>query len=121
MGKTAKSTKKFASSGRLKKVIKARRSQQQQHRRKQGRKRDTQVHDEVESQDAPPKRAEKAKKMTVDDLLSGKFMEADVDDMSEDEVDLEGSDEEEEGASSDEMSQIADDESFASVDELEGK
>jgi nucleolar complex protein 2 len=126
MGKKApKSAKKFAASGQLKKVIQARHKHQQQkkrtqHRRgnkggadaKAGRDEDEEVQEKVQENREKSKRGVKS----VDDFLSGSFMD-DEDDEGEG-----GSDDEMAGEDSDEGegdSDVEDDDDFTSVDDLE--
>ncbi|KAI0656297.1 Noc2-domain-containing protein [Cubamyces menziesii] len=122
--KAAKSTRKFAASGQLKKTIQARRKfrdiKKKAEKRKGGKGKEREVHEdedvsEDEEQDVE-ETSGKFKGMSVDDFLGGGFMQGDSDEegsqvweaMSEDEED------EEEG------SEYADDnESFADVDDLE--
>ncbi|KAK2465541.1 hypothetical protein APHAL10511_002433 [Amanita phalloides] len=124
--KVAKSTKKFAGSGRLKKVIKARHSQQKWRKKKparrQGVAKDGEDSEREQEQEQPRKSAEKtAKKMSVDDFLNGTFMDESADEISDGEAldDGEEEEEEEEEDSLEDESEIADNESFASVDDLE--
>ncbi|KAG2143860.1 Noc2-domain-containing protein [Suillus cothurnatus] len=111
MGKAAKSSRKFAASGKLKQAIQSRKKHQQMQKKIQGRRRTeaegSEPDDEEEVKGVSKKAGKDAKKMTVEDLLGAEFMDDD-DDAEEDELDT---DEDEED--------IADDQSFASVDELE--
>ncbi|KAJ7041198.1 Noc2-domain-containing protein [Mycena alexandri] len=127
--KAAKSMKKFASSGQLKKTIDARRKHQQIKRKNLSKKSvkdgkakqrpaeaqegDEEDEEETSSSKAPVKGSKK--RMTVDDFLGGGFMDG-SDDEDEDE-DMAG-DEESEGEGEDEED-FADDASFASLDELD--
>ena len=104
--KVAKSTKKFAASGRLKKVIKARHSQQKWKKKTQPRKKDAvdensgSDEEQVQPRDPAAKTYTsslflpqkngliwfRTKKMSVDDFLSGNFMEGSDEEISGDEV-----------------------------------
>ncbi|TFY62316.1 hypothetical protein EVJ58_g3941 [Rhodofomes roseus] len=116
--KAAKATRKFAASGQLKKVIQTRRKQRdikkKAEKRKAGKGKGkglpTDEHDEdaVEEEQGQ----NKFKGMSVDDFLGGGFMEGEEDD-EEDAPMSDGS----EGESDEE--DIGDDESFASVDDLD--
>ncbi|TFK29081.1 Noc2-domain-containing protein [Coprinopsis marcescibilis] len=126
MGKKAtKATRKFASSGQLKKTIQARHKHQQakkklEKRRGQAGKRakgidvdgdKEQLDEDAEDDGEAPK---KKGRMTVDDILNADFLAASGDEEAEDD--------DEEGLSDDGMSDEDDDDdnaSFASVDELE--
>ncbi|KAG2093039.1 Noc2-domain-containing protein [Suillus cothurnatus] len=128
MGKAAKSSRKFAASGKLKQAIQSRKKHQQMQKKIQGRRgahgkgkqqavteaEGSEPDDEEEVKGVSKKAGKDAKKMTVEDLLGAEFMDDD-DDAEEDEDDAGGdeldTDEDEED--------IADDQSFASVDELE--
>ncbi|RDB19670.1 hypothetical protein Hypma_013319 [Hypsizygus marmoreus] len=120
MGKASKATKKFASSGQLKKVIQARHKHQQIRKRTQGKRGAGRAKPEVADVEAEENEGEepvpKSKKgMSVDDLLGGGFMDGSDDDQEEDEdqdMDEAGSDEEGE-------EDFDDDASFASVDDLD--
>ncbi|KAF8154012.1 Noc2p family-domain-containing protein [Crassisporium funariophilum] len=121
MGKKAsKATKKYASSGQLKKAIQARHKHQQIKKKTQGRKgkdRVTKAGEDsktnVDNED--PKASPGAKRMTVDSFLSGDFMDASDDDDMEEDQQVQSDDE-----SGDEEAMNSDgDGSFASVDELE--
>ncbi|KAF8622635.1 hypothetical protein AX15_006884 [Amanita polypyramis BW_CC] len=121
--KLPKSTKKFAASGRLKKVIEARHGQKKWKKNTQVRKRNSvkdvedSETDKEQKQVQTQKSAKGTKKMSVDDFLSGNFMGASED---EGEVSEErGLEDEEDDESVDDESEVADDESFASVDDLE--
>ena len=98
MGKLQKSTKKFAASGRLKKVIKARHAQQKRHKNRPVRRRDN-TRDGVErhgEEEIAPRRKQTEEHSEDDDIN----MESDLEDGSE----------------------IAgDDESLASDDDLKGR
>ncbi|KAG6837759.1 hypothetical protein H0H93_001686 [Arthromyces matolae] len=129
MGKKAsKQTKKFASSGQLKKVIEARRKHQQVTKRIKGRRggkgekvRPQEVNTEdvqEEVEEASPVQTKKSKKgMSVDELLGASFMD-ESDEDGDEEGDDNGMDDNEtdddEGADD-----FEDDASFASVDDLE--
>ncbi|KAF8637131.1 hypothetical protein AX17_003035 [Amanita inopinata Kibby_2008] len=130
--KVAKSTKKFAASGQLKKVIETRRKHQQIRKRNQSRRgagkngkqqqpraedsdmtEGEEEQDLEDEQDVPSSKVAKITKgMTVDDFLRGDFMEGSDDednggDNAEDEDNLEDDED------------AADDASFASVDDLD--
>ncbi|KAK7055141.1 Noc2-domain-containing protein [Favolaschia claudopus] len=134
--KAAKSTKKFASSGQLQKVITARRKHQQIKKKitnkksaKDGKsktrpvvsKNDDADDDEEEEEDAAPpsKAAAKGKKrMTVDDFLSGGFMDdSEGEEADEDAEEPESGEEDEDGGEE----SFADDESFGEVDEFDAE
>ncbi|KAI0370872.1 Noc2-domain-containing protein [Pilatotrama ljubarskyi] len=122
--KAAKSTRKFAASGQLKKTIQARRKfrdiKKKAEKRKGGKGKDKEVREDDEGSEDDEgdvdETSGKFKGMSVDDFLGGGFMQGASDDegsesgeeaMSEDEEDEEGS-------------EYADDnESFADVDKLE--
>ncbi|KAJ7657909.1 Noc2-domain-containing protein [Mycena polygramma] len=128
--KAAKSMKKFASSGQLKKTIDARRKHQQIKRKNVNKKSikdgkakqrpadSEQPEDEEENAEATSSKAAgkgSKKRMTVDDFLGGGFIDdsdgEEEDEDMEDDGDSRDEDEEEED--------FADDASFASVDELD--
>ncbi|KAG5650968.1 hypothetical protein H0H81_010357 [Sphagnurus paluster] len=128
MGKASKATKKFASSGQLKKVIQARHKHQQIRKRTQGRRGGTKegkqkaevqadVEDEEDEVEEPvPVKGKKSKKgMSVDDLLGAGFMEESDEDSGEDDQDMDGEDSDEDEGEDD----FDDGASFASVDDLE--
>ncbi|KAJ6526567.1 Noc2-domain-containing protein [Mycena vulgaris] len=131
--KAAKSMKKFASSGQLKKTIDARRKHQQIKRKNLSKKsvkdgkakqRPTEQQEDGEEDDdeegtskskGPAKGSKKG--MTVDDFLGGGFMddsdaEDEDEDMADDDASGSGDDDEDE-------EDFADDASFASLDELD--
>ncbi|KAG2123423.1 Noc2-domain-containing protein [Suillus clintonianus] len=128
MGKAAKSSRKFAASGKLKQTIQLRKKHQQTRKKIQGRRGahgkgkkqavteedGSDDDDEKEVKEVPKKAGKDMKKMTVEDLLGAEFMD--------DDNDIE---EDEDGAGGDELStdedeeDVADDQSFASVDDLE--
>ncbi|KAJ7777519.1 Noc2-domain-containing protein [Mycena maculata] len=127
--KAAKSMKKFASSGQLKKTIDARRKHQQIKRKnlskksvKEGKTKQKPAEprngedDEEKDEGTSARPAGKGSKkgMTVDDFLGGGFM----DDSEEEDEDI--VDAEEESGDEDEED-FADDASFASLDELDGE
>ncbi|KAJ7223081.1 Noc2-domain-containing protein [Mycena pura] len=121
--KAAKSMKKFAASGQLKKTIDARRKHQQIKKRNANKNagREGQAKQRVtESKKPEDKEEEEAdeegekKRMTVDDFLGGGFMNS-----SDGEEEAEDVSEDEESAEEDEEEYFADDASFASLDELE--
>ncbi|KAG6907717.1 hypothetical protein DXG01_007630 [Tephrocybe rancida] len=130
MGKKAsKQTKKFASSGQLKKVIQARHKHQQIRKRTQGKRgvKEEKVRSEaadIEEDDdeveAPVSaKAKKSKKtMSVDELLGAGFMDEsdDAEDCEDNAEDMaeDGSNDDDEGEDD-----FDDDASFASVDDLE--
>ncbi|KAJ3937685.1 MAG: Noc2-domain-containing protein [Lentinula lateritia] len=125
MGKATKSTKKFVSSGKLKKTIELRKKQQQVRKKYQnrrgaksgGRSTDAEAPDNSdEEQDVPEKSQRSSKKgMSVDDVLGAAFIDdSDNDSAQEEELD---EDEDEDEGSQDE--DFEDDASFGSVDELE--
>ncbi|GLB44619.1 putative noc2p family protein [Lyophyllum shimeji] len=129
MGKKAsKATKKFVSSGQLKKAIQARHKHQQIRKKTQGRrggkdKRERAEHADIEENEeeinepVPVKEKKSKKKMSVDELLDAGFMDQsdDGEDGEEDAEDMAGeqSDEEEDEDDFDDAA------SFASVDDLE--
>ncbi|KAJ7058144.1 Noc2-domain-containing protein [Mycena amicta] len=119
--KAAKSQKKFAASGQLKKTIEARRKHQQIRKRVSNKKEgkgkqrvaESKQSIEDDDEDVPAKSTSKdkgKKRMTVDDFLEGGFMDdSDEDeDIAEDQEDSEGENED-----------FADDASFASIDDIE--
>ncbi|KAF8556773.1 Noc2-domain-containing protein [Imleria badia] len=121
MGKATKATRKFASSGQLKKTIKSRKKHQEVKKKIESRrgakgkgkgKGKAPAQDGNEQDDAEEEKTN-VKGMTVDDFLGAGFMENDSDDgnmeMDQDDSDAEDEDEED----------VADDASFASVDDLE--
>ncbi|KAH7909312.1 Noc2-domain-containing protein [Hygrophoropsis aurantiaca] len=126
MGKASKSTRKFASSGQLKKTIQSRKKHQQIQKKIQGRRgakgkgketsdpnaaEDISEDEEETEEHVPAKQAKGVK--SVDAFLGADFM--DDEDSDEDEnVPEEGSDEDNED--DDDMS---DNQSFASIDDLE--
>ncbi|KAI6046626.1 Noc2-domain-containing protein [Pisolithus marmoratus] len=122
MGRTTKkSAKKFASSGRLKKTIESRRKHQKVKKEIQGRRgakgkgkvaEDTHATSEEEEIEESSKKA-KSKVKSVDDFLGAKFMEDDDGSDGEEDAEQPDSDVDQEEES------IADDQSFASVDDLE--
>ncbi|PFH45739.1 hypothetical protein AMATHDRAFT_71159 [Amanita thiersii Skay4041] len=133
--KAAKSTRKFAASGQLKKTIQARHKHQQIRKRNQNRRgnkdgkhkqrvekddsdgtEEEEEEEEVEVKEKPRKREKGSKPMTVDDFLKGDFMEE-----SDDDAEIEDGDEEDEGLDADieEDESVADDDSFASIDDLD--
>ncbi|KAL0952733.1 hypothetical protein HGRIS_006964 [Hohenbuehelia grisea] len=126
MGKATKATKKFVSSGQLKKTIEARHKKQQIKKRmasrrgaNNGKPKAATVsegapddEEDGEEDEAPSKAVKsKGKAMTVDDILGGGFM----DESDEDEGGM-SSDGEGEGADEDDISEAG---SFASVDDLD--
>ncbi|KAJ3811968.1 Noc2-domain-containing protein [Lentinula aff. lateritia] len=123
MGKATKSTKKFVSSGKLKKTIELRKKQQQVRKKYQNRRgaksggRSTAAEapdNSDEEQEVPQKSQRSSKKgMSVDDVLGAAF----IDDSDDDGGQEEESDEDEDEGSQDE--DFEDDASFGSVDELE--
>ncbi|KAJ8502657.1 hypothetical protein ONZ45_g11555 [Pleurotus djamor] len=133
--RASKATKKFAASGQLKKTIQARKKHQQVRKRISGRRgakngkpgpsARTQEDDDA-SEDEVPKtkqkgtKAGKTKSMTVDDILSGGFMDAS--DSGDDEAE-EIYDSADEGSDLDEEAEaeIDDDDSFSDVDDLDGE
>ncbi|KAG0700504.1 Noc2-domain-containing protein [Suillus ampliporus] len=129
MGKAAKSSRKFAASGKLKQAIQSRKKHQQMQKKIKGRRgahgkgKQQAVTEEDGSDDddgekdvkgVPKKAGKDVKKMTVEDLLGAEFMDEDND-----------AEEDEDDAAADELSMdedeedLADDQSFASVDDLE--
>ncbi|KAL4071645.1 Noc2p family-domain-containing protein [Scleroderma yunnanense] len=113
MGKgTKKSTRKFAASGQLKKTIENRRKHQQTKKKIQGRRgasgKGKEKEKETVDSDAASEDDDKAKGMSVDDFLGAKFM----DDDEENDAEHSDSDQEDE-------ENMADDQSFASIDDLE--
>ncbi|KAG1740153.1 Noc2-domain-containing protein [Suillus paluster] len=129
MGKAAKSSRKFAASGKLKQAIQSRKKHQQMQKKIQGRRgahgkgkqqaateeTGSDNDDEKDVKGAPKKAGKDVKKMTVEDLLGAQFMDDD-DDAEEDEDDAAG---DELNAAEEEEEDVADDQSFASVDDLE--
>lgn len=126
MGKaTKKSARKFASSGQLKKTIESRRKHQQAKKKIQSRRgakgqgkereivNDNDATSEEEDVEEPNKKG-RSKVKSVDDFLGAKFMEDD----DEEEDDEEGDEQLDSEENGDEES-IADDQSFASIDDLE--
>ncbi|KIY48506.1 Noc2-domain-containing protein [Fistulina hepatica ATCC 64428] len=123
MGKVSKSFKKFAASGKLKKTIQARRKHKETvkkiNSRKAGKARpdaahadeDEDVNDEDVSEQGDVPRN---KGMSVDEFLSGGFMNMDVDGAEEN-----AESQDEEDAEQDEDNDDDDAASFASVDDLE--
>ncbi|KAI0077656.1 Noc2-domain-containing protein [Panus rudis PR-1116 ss-1] len=124
--KAAKATRKFAASGQLKKTIQARKKHQEKRKKIERRKgkstpgKENRVHEhEDDAEEGEDDETGKFKGMSVDDFLGGGFLEGsdeedgevDVDDVS----DVDEEDEEDEG------SEQSDNESFASVDELDGE
>ncbi|KAI5887664.1 Noc2-domain-containing protein [Schizophyllum commune H4-8] len=130
MGKATKATKKFISSGKLKKTIQDRKKHREIKKRFESRRgakgKGKQGGGEVEDDDEEEREEEdasegeeergKGKGMTVDDFLGGGFMGSDDDEQDMEEGDA-GSD------ASDDEDEIDDNASFASVDALdeEGK
>ncbi|KAI0789169.1 Noc2-domain-containing protein [Abortiporus biennis] len=121
--KGAKSTRKFAASGQLKKTIQARRKHQEirrkaERRKSKGGKAPSKVRDEDEDGEEEDVEVEetggKFKGMSVDDFLGGGFLDGSDEDEGEEQ---DGIDEDEE--EDDEEDDISDDASFASVDDLE--
>lgn len=131
MGKAAKSSRKFAASGKLKQAIQSRKKHQQMQKKIQGRRGAhgkgkqqavTEADDseggneEKEVKGVSKKPGKDAKKMTVEDLLGADFMdddndaEEDEDDAAGDELDTDKDEED-----------VADDQSFASIDDLEDR
>ncbi|KAJ4484311.1 Noc2p family-domain-containing protein [Lentinula edodes] len=125
MGKATKSTKKFVSSGKLKKTIELRKKQQQVRKKYQnrrgaksgGRSAAAEAPDNSdEEQDVPQKSQGSSKKgMSVDDVLGAAFIDDSDNDSGQEEESNEDEDEDE--GSQDE--EFEDDASFGSVDELE--
>ncbi|KAJ7147331.1 Noc2-domain-containing protein [Mycena filopes] len=129
--KAAKSMKKFASSGQLKKTIDARRKHQQIKRKNNSKKSvkdgkakqrpaDTHEGDEEDDEEASTSKAPakgSKKRMTADDFLGGGFMDGSEDEEDEDE-DMAG-DEESGEEGEEEEEDFGDDASFASLDELD--
>ncbi|KAJ7079563.1 Noc2-domain-containing protein [Mycena belliarum] len=126
--KAAKSMKKFASSGQLKKTIDARRKHQQIKRKnlskksvKDGKaKQRPAEQEEGEAAEAGPSRLKAAAKgskkgMTVDDFLDGGFMDASDEDEGEEDEDM--ADGDDSGSEDEEEEDFGDDASFASLDE----
>ncbi|KAJ7682900.1 Noc2p family-domain-containing protein [Mycena rosella] len=127
--KAAKSMKKFASSGQLKKTIDARRKHQQIKRKNMSKKsvkdgkakqrpaeagEDDDDEGAASNSKAPAKGSKKG--MTVDDFLDGGFMDGSDDEEEEEDM----ADEDAESGSGDEEEEdFADDASFASLDELD--
>ncbi|KIK93298.1 hypothetical protein PAXRUDRAFT_522731 [Paxillus rubicundulus Ve08.2h10] len=131
MGKASKATRKFASSGQLKKTIQSRKKHQlvkkkiNSRRGAKGKGKDKAPVDvdehgdedeDEEVQEIKGQGKTDVKGMSVDDFLGAGFMEDDSDD--EDNVDQDNSDGAEDEEDEDEED-VADDQSFASVDDLE--
>ncbi|TFK37615.1 Noc2p family-domain-containing protein [Crucibulum laeve] len=126
MGKKAtKATKRFVASGQLKKTIQARHKHQQIQRKIQGRKKprdgkskyDEKGGEDGKREDDEDSKSKSSKRMTVDDFLSGDFMDASDDNeetIRDEEVEDDENDEQDE-----EEEDFDDDASFASVDELD--
>ncbi|KAG1744451.1 Noc2-domain-containing protein [Suillus lakei] len=132
MGKAAKSSRKFAASGKLKQAIQSRKKHQQMQKKIQGRRGahgkgkqqavteedGSDDNDEKEAKGVPKKAGKEillqCEEMTVEDLLGAEFMDDD-NDAGEDEDDAGGDELSADGDDED----IADDQSFASVDDLE--
>ncbi|KAI6117964.1 Noc2-domain-containing protein [Pisolithus sp. B1] len=125
MGKTTKkSARKFASSGQLKKTIESRRKHQQAKKKIQSRRgakgkgkereiaNDNDATSEEEDVEEPNKK-DKSRVKSVDDFLGAKFME------DGDEEDGEEDDEQPDSEENGNEESIADDQSFASIDDLE--
>ncbi|KAF7326840.1 Noc2-domain-containing protein [Mycena venus] len=125
--KAAKSMKKFASSGQLKKTIDARRKHQQIKKKNLSKKRPAvskELEDEEEEEEATSSKGARKKgemilrakkRMTVDDFLGGGFM----DDSEGEEEDEDMADDAESGDEDEEEEDFADDESFGEVDDLD--
>ncbi|KAF7373362.1 Noc2-domain-containing protein [Mycena sanguinolenta] len=120
--KAAKSMKKFAASGQLKKTIDARRKHQQIKKKisskkpaqdpKKGKHKQTVVREDEEEEEPTPVKGKK--RMSVDEFLSGGFMDDDSDGKEDSDMadDAESGDE-------DDDEDFADDESFGDVDDLD--
>ncbi|KAF9048039.1 Noc2-domain-containing protein [Hymenopellis radicata] len=123
MGKASKATKKFASSGQLKKTIEARRKHQQVRKRIQskktvkGKQKAVEVPDDedVEDEEEEEISTSKKRKMTVDDFLGAGFMNGSDDE--EDQVEADGADSDND--MDDDEDDIDDGASFADVDDLD--
>ncbi|KAI0085594.1 Noc2-domain-containing protein [Irpex rosettiformis] len=121
--KAAKSTRKFAASGQLKKTIQQRRKHQDIKRKAERRKtasskkgKEKQHEDENEDIDEDVGKAgEKFKGMSVDDFLDGGFMDG----QEEDEEMLSANESEDEDEDEDGGDSLSEDESFASVDDFD--
>ncbi|KAF8841034.1 Noc2-domain-containing protein [Paxillus ammoniavirescens] len=124
MGKASKATRKFASSGQLKKTIQSRKKHQQVKKKIDGRRgakgkgkvkapvdNNESGDEDEEVQETKGQGKTDVKGMTVDDFLGAGFMENDSDD--EENMDQANSDEAED------EEDVADDQSFASIDDLE--
>ncbi|KIJ61242.1 hypothetical protein HYDPIDRAFT_138099 [Hydnomerulius pinastri MD-312] len=132
MGKASKSTRKFASSGQLKKTIQTRKKHQQIKKKIQGRRgakgkgkdqapvdgddsgEGEDDNEDVEVEEPNGKGKAGVKGMSVDDFLGAGFMDNDSDAEEEDVDQLDFGEDEE-----DEEEDITDDQSFASVDDFE--
>ncbi|KAI0944516.1 hypothetical protein AcW1_002201 [Taiwanofungus camphoratus] len=117
--KAAKSTRKFAASGQLKKTIQARRKhrdiRQKADRRKNSKGKEKQVPEDDEDEDLEEQgRPEKFKGMSVDDFLGGGFMDEDDED-----GDKLFAGEQELNDEDDQDDEDEDNQSFASVDDLD--
>ncbi|KAJ6619052.1 Noc2-domain-containing protein [Mycena sp. CBHHK59/15] len=127
--KAAKSMKKFAASGQLKKTIDARRKHQQIKRKngakksaKDGKgtgKQPARGEDEEEDAEVPGKSSKAKKGMTVDDFLSGGFMEGSDDDEDGDEDMADDADSDLGEEDEEDENDVGDDASFASLDALD--
>ncbi|PCH43014.1 Noc2-domain-containing protein [Wolfiporia cocos MD-104 SS10] len=122
--KLAKSARKFAASGQLKRTIQARRKhrdiKKKTDKRKANKGKGKQVADDDDNEEDEGMNAEeKFKGMSVDDFLGGGFMQND--DESESGGELDEEEEEEEGDDDDAGEEDDDDDnqSFASVDDLD--
>ncbi|PPQ68981.1 hypothetical protein CVT25_009166 [Psilocybe cyanescens] len=134
MGKKAtKATKKFVSSGQLKKTIEARHKKQQIAKKfaarrgnKGGKGKDRAETGDDDEEDGDeevrPTTKKSQKQMTVDSFLSGDFMDQSDDDSlggEDDDVNMDGGDDSEDDEEEGGEDNSDDDGSFASVDELD--
>ncbi|KAG8687420.1 Nucleolar Complex 2 protein [Ceratobasidium sp. 395] len=127
MGKKAsKATRKFAASGELKRTITARRKHKAVKQKAQARSAEKErkqrtgggENEGSDEEEAPEKSKGKGKAKTVDDLLSGTFLDGvDGDSDAGSAAEIKEQVDDEISGSEDGESDIADDESFASLDE----
>ncbi|KAI0744746.1 Noc2-domain-containing protein [Earliella scabrosa] len=124
--KAAKSTRKFAASGQLKKTIQARRKHRdikkkvEKRQAAKGKGNKVVEHSDVseEEDDEAQETSGKLKNMSVDDFLGGGFMQG-VSDDDDDGGSVEGGMDEDEDEEDDAGSGVDDNDSFADVDDLE--
>ncbi|KAJ4481022.1 Noc2-domain-containing protein [Lentinula aciculospora] len=126
MGKATKSTKKFVSSGKLKKTIEIRKKQQQVRKKYQNRRgaksgantSAPEASDESDDEQdvTQNKKGGSRKGLSVDDVLGAAFIDDSDDEGEEQEEELDEDEDEEEGLEDEDFEDNA---SFDSVDELE--